>query len=60
MREWFEQQWDARVTAWAEPVGEADTLYEVIVEGQVLRADSLPLLIAALAERERPRLRLVA
>jgi len=60
MREWIEKEWGVQVVTWAQPVDETSVLYEVIVEGELVRADSVPLLIAALAERRKPFLRLVA
>ena len=70
VREWIETEWGARVVAWAVPADETAVFYEVIVEGQFIRAESVPLLIAALNEVRTarfarlnggtPRLRLVA
>lgn len=62
MRNWVEQEWGARVIAWAQPDGDGGELYEVLTtDGSLLRADSLPLLIAALAEQPvQPSLDLVA
>lgn len=70
MREWIESEWDAQVIAWAIPVDESTVFYEVFVEGEFLRAESIPLLIHALNEKriarferqrgQRPPLRLVA
>ena len=54
MREWITQEYAARVTAWAEPTDDG-MIYEVITSaGEVVRADSLPLLIAVLAKVELP------
>ena len=55
MRAWIEQEWDARVITWAQPDGDGGELYEVLTaEGSLLRADSLPLLIAALGLERQP------
>lgn len=56
MRDLLEQVWGARVVAWAQPDGDGGELYEVLTaDGSLLRADSLPLLIAALAEQPAQR-----
>jgi hypothetical protein len=69
MREWIESEWGARVVAWAVPADECTVFYEVIVDGEFIRAESVPLLIAALNEarcvrfarlNRLPLLRLVA
>lgn len=72
MEEVIEQAFKARIIRWAEPDGEGGQLWEVITpKGALLRADSLHLLINALAEeqglveqpappRRRPYLRLAA
>lgn len=67
VRGWVEHTWGVQVVAWDLPVDEAGSVYEVIVDGELLRADSVPLLIAALGERIKvrrlrvqPALRLVA
>lgn len=67
VREFVEHTWGVQVVAWDLPVDETGSIYEVIVDGELLRADSVHLLIAALAERTNvrrlrvtPALRLVA
>lgn len=67
VRNWVEQTWGVQVVTWDQPADESATLYEVLVGGELLRADSLPLLVKALGDRVRvrrlvvtPALRLVA
>lgn len=67
VRDFVENTFGVQVVAWDLPVDEMGSIYEVIVDGELLRADSLPLLIAALGERVKvrrlrvqPALRLVA
>jgi hypothetical protein len=51
-----------QVVTWGQPLDDGGELelYEVIVEGRLIRADSFELLKEALREFPRPRLRLVA
>jgi hypothetical protein len=50
VRDWIEAEWGAQVLAWAIPVDESTVFYEVIVEGQMIRAESVAGLVAALNE----------
>lgn len=44
----FEQLYACTVLRWDEPDEEGNTVFEVVARGVLVRADSLPLLMAAL------------
>ena len=50
MREWLEAQFGAQVRAWAEPTDDGMVYEALAANGSVVRADTVPLLVAALAE----------
>ena len=50
MREFIQEHFGAEIIRWAEPVDENVELYEVLYEGQILRADSAPLILRALVD----------
>jgi hypothetical protein len=62
MRNWVEHNFGATLRAWAEPTDDGMVFEALAADGSLVRADSVPLLIAALAERqgEEARLPLVA
>lgn len=51
MREWVEHNFGAKLRAWAEPTDDGMVFEALAADGSIVRADSVPLLIAALAER---------
>ena len=51
MRDWIESQFGASVRVWAEPTDDGMVFEALAADGSLVRADSVPLLVAALAER---------
>ena len=52
MKSWIESQFGANVRVWAEPTDDGMVFEALAADGSLVRADSVPLLVAALAERQ--------
>lgn len=59
MREFIQAHFEAEIIRWAEPVDEDVELFEVLYEGQILRADSAPLILRSLVDLTPERRRVI-